>query len=225
MLSCPSRSYRGRAQYGLKLARVAPAELPGKMFANMGADVLMIETSEPHRDASLEAQRREAFASTATSGASTSRFSTSVLSFNASARRFSRLRALAPSSFGDLRASGRLASSSPSRALPCDPSASPGLPQRSGRRQPRRRPPREQAEGAGAPAGQAARRQPCDRCRIGALPSRRRPGGTPQEPPLGTSRELMTLIISPRSAKYSRTTSPRHLPMEIPHAAASVLSR
>jgi alpha-methylacyl-CoA racemase len=46
----------------LELARVAPAELPGMMFADMGADVLKIETPEAHRDTSLEAQRREAFA-------------------------------------------------------------------------------------------------------------------------------------------------------------------
>jgi crotonobetainyl-CoA:carnitine CoA-transferase CaiB-like acyl-CoA transferase len=46
----------------LELARVPPAEMPGMMFADMGADVLKIETPEPHRDTSLEAQRREAFA-------------------------------------------------------------------------------------------------------------------------------------------------------------------
>src|SRR5437773_7222279 len=46
----------------LELARVPPAEMPGMMFADMGADVLKIETPDPHRDDSLEAQRREAFA-------------------------------------------------------------------------------------------------------------------------------------------------------------------
>jgi crotonobetainyl-CoA:carnitine CoA-transferase CaiB-like acyl-CoA transferase len=46
----------------LELARVPPAEMPGMMFADMGADVLKIETPDPRRDASLEAQRREAFA-------------------------------------------------------------------------------------------------------------------------------------------------------------------
>ena len=46
----------------LELARVAPAEMPGMMFADMGADVLKIETPDPRRDASLEAERREAFA-------------------------------------------------------------------------------------------------------------------------------------------------------------------
>src|SRR6266498_250100 len=45
----------------LELARVPPAEMPGMMFADMGADVLKIETPEPTRDTSLEAQRREAF--------------------------------------------------------------------------------------------------------------------------------------------------------------------
>jgi crotonobetainyl-CoA:carnitine CoA-transferase CaiB-like acyl-CoA transferase len=46
----------------LELARVPPAEMPGMMFADVGADVLKIETPDPHRDDSLEAQRREAFA-------------------------------------------------------------------------------------------------------------------------------------------------------------------
>jgi crotonobetainyl-CoA:carnitine CoA-transferase CaiB-like acyl-CoA transferase len=46
----------------LELARVPPAEMPGMMFADMGADVLKIETPDPRRDDSLEAQRREAFA-------------------------------------------------------------------------------------------------------------------------------------------------------------------
>jgi alpha-methylacyl-CoA racemase len=46
----------------LELARVPPAEMPGMMFADMGADVLKIETPDPKHDTSLEAQRREAFA-------------------------------------------------------------------------------------------------------------------------------------------------------------------
>src|SRR5712692_4841373 len=46
----------------LELARVPPAEMPGMMFADVGADVLKIETPDPHRDESLEAERREAFA-------------------------------------------------------------------------------------------------------------------------------------------------------------------
>jgi alpha-methylacyl-CoA racemase len=46
----------------LELARVPPAEMPGMMFADMGADVLKIETPDPKRDTSVEAQRREAFA-------------------------------------------------------------------------------------------------------------------------------------------------------------------
>src|SRR5438270_1227477 len=46
----------------LELARVPPAEMPGMMFADMGADVLKIETPDPTRDTSVEAQRREAFA-------------------------------------------------------------------------------------------------------------------------------------------------------------------
>src|SRR5438477_7373570 len=46
----------------LELARVPPAEMPGMFFADMGADVLKIETPDPQRDESLEAQRREAFA-------------------------------------------------------------------------------------------------------------------------------------------------------------------
>jgi alpha-methylacyl-CoA racemase len=45
----------------LELARVPPAELPGMMFADMGADVLKIETpSETPEDA--DSQRRSAFA-------------------------------------------------------------------------------------------------------------------------------------------------------------------
>jgi crotonobetainyl-CoA:carnitine CoA-transferase CaiB-like acyl-CoA transferase len=46
----------------LELARVPPAEMPGMLFADMGADVLKIETPDPHRETGLEAQRREAFA-------------------------------------------------------------------------------------------------------------------------------------------------------------------
>ena len=45
----------------LELARVPPAEMPGMFFADVGADVLKIETPDPHRDTSLESQRREAF--------------------------------------------------------------------------------------------------------------------------------------------------------------------
>ena len=46
----------------LELARVAPAEMPGMMFADMGAEVLKIETPDPRRDSSLEAERRDAIA-------------------------------------------------------------------------------------------------------------------------------------------------------------------
>ena len=46
----------------LELARVPPAEMPGMMFADMGADVLKIETPDPGREQSLAAERREAFA-------------------------------------------------------------------------------------------------------------------------------------------------------------------
>jgi crotonobetainyl-CoA:carnitine CoA-transferase CaiB-like acyl-CoA transferase len=42
----------------LELARVAPAELPGMMLADMGAEVLKIETPEPGRDTSDEWVRR-----------------------------------------------------------------------------------------------------------------------------------------------------------------------
>jgi len=45
----------------LELARVAPAELPGMMFADMGADVLKIETPEAE-PATPDAMRRAAFA-------------------------------------------------------------------------------------------------------------------------------------------------------------------
>src|SRR6185436_7829138 len=46
----------------LELARVAPAELPGMMFADMGADVLKIETPEeetPTPDAARRLHLRE----------------------------------------------------------------------------------------------------------------------------------------------------------------------
>ena len=46
----------------LELARVAPAEMPAMMLADMGADVLKIETPEPHREHSVEEDRRTAFA-------------------------------------------------------------------------------------------------------------------------------------------------------------------
>ena len=42
----------------LELARVAPAELPAMMLADMGAEVLKIETPEPGRAASDEWVRR-----------------------------------------------------------------------------------------------------------------------------------------------------------------------
>jgi alpha-methylacyl-CoA racemase len=42
----------------LELARVAPAELPAMMLADMGAEVLKIETPEPGRDSSDEWVRR-----------------------------------------------------------------------------------------------------------------------------------------------------------------------
>src|SRR6266404_9255794 len=42
----------------LELARVAPAELPAMMLADMGAEVLKIETPEPDRDTSDEWVRR-----------------------------------------------------------------------------------------------------------------------------------------------------------------------
>ena len=45
----------------LELARVAPAELPGMMFADMGADVLKIETP-PDRQEDEDARRKAAFA-------------------------------------------------------------------------------------------------------------------------------------------------------------------
>src|SRR5262245_20636965 len=45
----------------LELARVAPAELPGMFFADMGADVLKIETPLEHEE-DAESKRRAAFA-------------------------------------------------------------------------------------------------------------------------------------------------------------------
>ena len=45
----------------LELARVPPAELPGMMFADMGADVLKIETPSDTQEDS-DWQRRAAFA-------------------------------------------------------------------------------------------------------------------------------------------------------------------
>src|SRR5215468_3334562 len=45
----------------LELARVPPAELPGMFFADMGADVLKIETP-PEHDEDAQTQRRAAFA-------------------------------------------------------------------------------------------------------------------------------------------------------------------
>jgi len=42
----------------LELARVAPAELPAMMLADMGAEVLKIETPEPSRDTGDEWVRR-----------------------------------------------------------------------------------------------------------------------------------------------------------------------
>ena len=42
----------------LELARVAPAELPAMMLADMGAEVLKIETPEPRREAGDEWVRR-----------------------------------------------------------------------------------------------------------------------------------------------------------------------
>ncbi len=46
----------------LELARVPPAEMPGMMLADMGADVLKIETPEPERPRDPDADRRTAFA-------------------------------------------------------------------------------------------------------------------------------------------------------------------
>jgi alpha-methylacyl-CoA racemase len=46
----------------LELARVPPAELPGMLLADMGADVLKIETPEPGRPRGPEWDRRAAFA-------------------------------------------------------------------------------------------------------------------------------------------------------------------
>ena len=44
----------------LEMARVAPAELPGMFLADMGADVLKIETPPEHPE-DAETQRRAAF--------------------------------------------------------------------------------------------------------------------------------------------------------------------
>jgi crotonobetainyl-CoA:carnitine CoA-transferase CaiB-like acyl-CoA transferase len=46
----------------LELARVPPAEMPGMILADMGADVLKIETPEPHRPRDPDGDRRTAFA-------------------------------------------------------------------------------------------------------------------------------------------------------------------
>jgi alpha-methylacyl-CoA racemase len=48
----------------LELGRVPPAELPGMLLADMGADVLKIETPEPDRAGDAERARRAAFAFT-----------------------------------------------------------------------------------------------------------------------------------------------------------------
>lgn len=46
----------------IELARVPPAEMPGMILADMGADVLKIETPERGRPRDLESDRRAAFA-------------------------------------------------------------------------------------------------------------------------------------------------------------------
>jgi crotonobetainyl-CoA:carnitine CoA-transferase CaiB-like acyl-CoA transferase len=46
----------------LELARVPPAELPGMLLADMGADVLKIETPDAERPRGADAERRSAFA-------------------------------------------------------------------------------------------------------------------------------------------------------------------
>jgi crotonobetainyl-CoA:carnitine CoA-transferase CaiB-like acyl-CoA transferase len=46
----------------LELARVPPAEMPGMFFADMGADVLKIDTPEPHTAGDADRARRAAFA-------------------------------------------------------------------------------------------------------------------------------------------------------------------
>jgi crotonobetainyl-CoA:carnitine CoA-transferase CaiB-like acyl-CoA transferase len=46
----------------LEVARVPPAEMPGMLMADMGADVLKIETPEPNRVRRAEDDRRAAFA-------------------------------------------------------------------------------------------------------------------------------------------------------------------
>ena len=52
----------------LELARVPPAEMPGMILADMGADVLKIETPEPgRRPATSRSAARSTPSSTATS--------------------------------------------------------------------------------------------------------------------------------------------------------------
>jgi len=46
----------------VEFARVPPAEMPGMLLADMGADVLKIETPDPKREQGGEADRRTAFA-------------------------------------------------------------------------------------------------------------------------------------------------------------------
>ena len=46
----------------LELARVPPAEMPGMFLADYGADVIKIETPEPHRVRDAREERRAAFA-------------------------------------------------------------------------------------------------------------------------------------------------------------------
>ena len=54
----------------LEMARVAPAELPGMMLADMGAEVLKIETPEPGTPPTLRPSAGQPSpSSTATSGA------------------------------------------------------------------------------------------------------------------------------------------------------------
>ena len=51
----------------LELARVPPAELPGMMFADMGADVLKIETPSETQEDPTGSGARPSSTSTATS--------------------------------------------------------------------------------------------------------------------------------------------------------------
>jgi alpha-methylacyl-CoA racemase len=53
----------------LEMARVAPAELPGMMLADMGAEVLKIETPEPNTLPDTKADGPHSPSSTATSAA------------------------------------------------------------------------------------------------------------------------------------------------------------